>query len=47
MGGLYRHPLHTFLTEDLEVKRQYNKADWLLYFLGSDETGNTYKGNKT
>ena len=45
-GGLHRHPLYMFLTADHEIKRQYGKGEWLLYFLGSYQAGNTYKGNK-
>ena len=28
-GGLHRHPLYIFLTADHEVKRKYDKGDWL------------------
>ena len=45
-GGWDHHPLNSFLKTNHEVKRQYGKGDWLLYLLGSDQAGNTYKGNK-
>ena len=38
--------MYIFPTADHEVKRQYDKGDWLLYFLGSDEAGNTNICNK-
>ena len=41
-----RHPLDFFLTADHDIKRQYNKHDWLLYFLGSNKAGKVCARNK-
>ena len=45
-GGWDGHPLNDFLTTSHYVNRQYNRGDWLLYFLCSNEVGKVYTPNK-